>query len=91
MFRHLKVFFVLGAVVFVVYLIYSSSQQGKFKYKVCIDFHGQNRCAIAAGQTPNDAIRSAQGINCSALASGRDEQMACEDTTPSSVEQISEK
>lgn len=79
----------IGVVVLVAVLFYSTAQEGKYKYKVCVSFHGSNRCSSASGQSPDQAIRAAQGVVCSDLANNRDEVMACEATSPSSVEQLS--
>jgi hypothetical protein len=42
-------------------------------------------CATASGATSAEAIRSAQDIDCEMLANGRDENMVCLDSPPSSV------
>jgi hypothetical protein len=45
-------------------------------------------CASASGAAPADAIRSAQEIDCSMLANGRDEVMVCVASPPASSRQI---
>ena len=87
--RTIKLLIFVGVVVLVAVLFYSTAQEGKYKYKVCVSFHGSNRCSSASGQSPDQAIRAAQGVVCSDLANNRDEVMACEATSPSSVEQLS--
>jgi len=89
--RTIKLLIFVGVVVLVAVLFYSTAQEGKYKYKVCVSFHGSNRCSSASGQSPDQAIRAAQGVVCSGLANSRDEVMACEATSPSSVEQLSGK
>ena len=81
----------LGALLFLGILVHSSLQQTHYRYEVCVSFRGQNNCATADGATPHDAIQSAQDIDCAMIAPGRDATMACHDTEPSSVRQISGK
>lgn len=76
---------ILGGITLVVALAYFSMQQTQHRYEVCITFRGASHCATAAGATQNEAVRSAQEIDCSMLANGRDENMVCLDTPPSSV------
>lgn len=86
--RSMKLMVFLGVVVLIAVLFYSTAQEGKYKYKVCVSFHGSNRCSSASGQSPDQAIRAAQGVVCSGLANSRDEVMACEATSPTDVEQL---
>jgi hypothetical protein len=76
---------VLGGIVLVGALAYFSMQQNQQRYEVCMTFKGMSHCATAAGATQNEAVRSAQEIDCSMLTSGRDENMVCLDSPPSSV------
>ncbi len=78
----------LGAVVLVGVLVYSSMQQSRYRYRVCVTFNGQTHCAMAAGANADEAIRSAQEIDCSQLANGRDQNMVCLATSPSDVQAI---
>jgi|SRR5579864_6449846 hypothetical protein len=86
---NLKWFIALAGAIFIALLVYSSFQQSVVRYEVCVDFHGRSHCAQASGAKSNDAIRSAQEIDCQLLANGRNENMACLDTQPSSVRNIS--
>ena len=86
-----KIVLALVAVVFVGVLIYTSVQQDRFQYQVCVSHRGMNHCAAASGKTPEDAIRAAQEIDCTELASGRDDNMVCLATQPSSVRLLSKK
>lgn len=79
---------ILGAIAFVGALAYFSLQQTQQRYEVCMVFRGATHCATATGATQNEAVRSAQGIDCEMLASGRDENMVCLDTPPSSVREV---
>jgi hypothetical protein len=67
----------LGAVVLIGVLAYSSFQQTREQYEVCMSFKGASHCATAAGSTYDQAVRSAQEIDCELLSNGRDENMVC--------------
>ncbi|HEV2298670.1 MAG TPA: hypothetical protein VGR72_09165 [Candidatus Acidoferrales bacterium] len=86
---NLKWFIAIAGAIFIALLVYSSFQQGVVRYEVCVDFHGRSHCAQASGAKPSEAIRSAQEIDCQMIANGRDENVVCLDTQPSSVRAIS--
>jgi len=69
-------------------LVYFSIQQMRVRYEVCMTFRNASHCAVAAGATYEQAVRSAQEIDCEFLASGREENMVCMDRSPSSVRPI---
>lgn len=77
-----------GVVVLLFILIRSTLQATNSQYEVCMAFKGGSHCASASGASQNEAIRSAQEIDCQMLASGRDETMVCLDTQPSSVREV---
>ncbi|HKW89023.1 MAG TPA: hypothetical protein VJN21_09720 [Candidatus Acidoferrales bacterium] len=81
----MKWFIAIGGAVFIALLVYSSFQQSVVRYEVCVDFRGRSHCAQASGAKPSAAIRSAQEIDCQMIANGRNENMVCLDTQPSSV------
>jgi hypothetical protein len=83
-----RMIIVVGAIVLFGVLIYSSQQQTKNQYEVCVTFKGAMHCATASGATAAEAIRSAQDIDCEMLSNGRDENMVCLDSTPSSVRPV---
>lgn len=83
-----RMIIVVGAIVLFGVLIYSSQQQTKNQYEVCVTFKGAMHCATASGATATEAIRSAQDIDCEMLSNGRDENMVCLDSTPSSVRPV---
>jgi len=58
------------------------------RYEVCVTFKGATHCAMAAGSSYMQAVRSAQEIDCQLLANGRDENMVCLDTQPSSIRSV---
>jgi hypothetical protein len=76
---------VVGALVLFGVLIYSSFQQTRQRYEVCVSFKGSTHCATAAGSSYEQAVRSAQEIDCELLANGRDENMVCLGNPPASV------
>ncbi|MGH9776484.1 MAG: hypothetical protein ACRD50_16250 [Candidatus Acidiferrales bacterium] len=82
-------FMLAGGLALLVYLGYASWQAMKVSYEVCMNFRGNTHCAQARGTRAEDAIRNAQEIDCQLLSSGRDENMVCLDTQPSSVRNLS--
>jgi hypothetical protein len=85
---HIRWIIALGAIAFLGVLVYSSFQQTKERYEVCMAFKGGMHCATAAGSNYDQAVRSAQEIDCELLANGRDENIACLAQAPSSVRPI---
>lgn len=83
-----RVISIVGAIVLLGVLLYSSRQQTQNKYEVCVTFKGGMHCATASGATSAEAIRSAQDIDCEMLSNGRDENMVCLDSPPSSVRPV---
>jgi hypothetical protein len=79
---------VLGGLAFVGVLLYISFEQTRHEYEVCVSFQGAMHCATAKGATSNEAVRSAQEIDCELLTNGRDENMACLDRQPASVREV---
>lgn len=86
--NHIRWIIAVAAAVFVGVLIYSSFQETRTRYEVCMNFKGATHCATAAGATHDQAVRSAQEIDCELLASGRDQNMVCLDQPPSSVRPV---
>ncbi|MGC2421728.1 MAG: hypothetical protein WA405_08780 [Candidatus Acidiferrales bacterium] len=79
---------VAGGAALLCVLIYSSFQQTRQEYEVCMTFKGATHCANAAGATYSEAVRSAQEIDCELLSNGRDENMVCLDSQPASVRAV---
>jgi hypothetical protein len=78
----------VGGIAFFAILIYLSMRQTQQEYEVCEAFRGATHCATASGSNYNEAVRSAQEIDCQMLASGRDETMVCLANQPSSIRQL---
>ncbi len=76
---------------FLALLYFTSAGQDRFTYQVCVSFHGRSHCATASAKTSEDAIRAAQEIDCTIIANGRDENMVCLATSPTSIELVSSK
>jgi hypothetical protein len=78
----------IGAVALVGVLAYSTLQQTRERYEVCVAFKGATHCATAAGSNYDQAVRSAQEIDCQLLSNGRDENMVCLANPPASVRAV---
>jgi hypothetical protein len=78
----------LGALALVGVLAYSTVQQTHERYEVCVQFRGGTHCATATGSNYDQAVRSAQEIDCQLLSNGRDENMVCLASPPASVRSV---
>jgi hypothetical protein len=78
----------LAGLVFIGMLVYGTVQQTQHEFEVCVAFKGGSHCATAKGATPEEAIHSAHDIDCGLLANGRDENIVCLATLPTSVREI---
>src|SRR5208282_846503 len=80
-----RLIIILGGIFFFGVMIYITYQQMRHEYEVCLTFNGGTHCATARGATPEEAIHSAHDIDCGMLANGRDENIVCGGTEPTSV------
>ena len=78
----------VGCIVLVGILVRSTIQQTQQQYEVCVTFKGAAHCASASGATYDQAVRSAQAIDCQLLTNGRDENMVCLANQPQSIRQV---
>jgi hypothetical protein len=78
----------LGGIVLIGVLVHSSIQATKQQYEVCVTFKDASHCATASGVNYEQAVRSAQEIDCQLLTNGRDENMVCIGRRADSVRQI---
>lgn len=78
----------LLVLIFISVIAYSSFQATKDRYQVCVNFRGTVHCAVAQGRTPQEAMRSAEEIDCGLLSHDRDQLMVCEGTEPQSVKRM---
>ena len=83
-----RLIIILGGIFFLAVVIYTTYQQMRHEYEVCVTFKGGTHCSTARGATPEEAIHSAHDIDCGLLANGRDENIVCLDTPPSSERQV---
>ena len=81
-----KILVGVGFVALIAFIIYSSTGLAQVSCQVCIEFHGRTSCQPAAGTTQEEAVKTAEGIACTELATGRTENIACERTPPKSIE-----
>ena len=86
--NHMRWIIALGVIVLIGILVYSTLQQTRERYEVCLVFKGGTHCATAAGSSYDEAVRSAQEIDCQLLSNGRDENMVCLANAPSSVRTV---
>ena len=80
-----RMIMILAGVVFIALLVYLSRQQNQNQYEVCVTFKGGSHCATASGSSYDQAVRSAQEIDCEMLTTGRDENMVCLSRSPEKV------
>jgi hypothetical protein len=80
-----KIFVGLGFVALIVFIVYSSTGLAQVTCQVCVEFHGNTSCKPAAGPTKDEAVKTAWGIACSDLASGRTEGILCQNTPPKTI------
>jgi hypothetical protein len=80
-----KILVGLGFVALIGFIIYSATGLAQVSCEVCVEFHGKTSCQPAAGTNQEEAVRTAEGIACAELASGRTESIACERTPPKSI------
>jgi hypothetical protein len=80
-----KVLVAVGFVALIGFIVYSATGLAQVSCQVCVEYHGRTLCPTAAGTSQEEAVRTAAGIACSELATGRTENIACERTLPKSV------
>jgi len=80
-----KILVGLGFVALIGFIIYSATGLGQVSCNVCVEFHGRTSCQPAAGTSQDEAVKTAESVACSELATGRTESIACERTPPKSI------
>lgn len=86
--KQMRVGVAIAAVALLWLIVYSTMQQAAYSVEVCVNYKGRSHCAKAAGQTREAAVAAAQQIGCSLITNGRDENMACLATNPTSVRDV---
>src|SRR2546430_6701526 len=80
-----KILIVVGFLVLMGYIVYSSLGLSKFRCEVCMEFRGGTACRTALGSTREEAIRTAADNACAQLTSGMTDSMSCTQTPPKSI------
>jgi hypothetical protein len=80
-----KILVAVGFGALIAFIIYSATGLGQVSCDVCLEFHGRTSCRPAAGTSKDEAVKTAVGIACAELASGRTESIACERVPPKSA------
>ena len=75
----------LGFAALIGFILYSTTGLAQVSCEVCIEFRGRTSCQSGAGTVREEAVRTATGIACTQLATGRTENIACERVPPISV------
>jgi hypothetical protein len=78
-----KVLAIVGFVLLLALIIYSSMGISQVTCEVCITFRGRTDCGTAQGADAAEAQRTATDIACALLSSGMTDSIACGNTTPS--------
>lgn len=76
---------IIGAVIFIGFLVYLTMGQKQHRVKVCVEYNGRENCRVAAGATKEQAQRAATDTACATIASGMTETMSCSHSQPKSV------
>jgi hypothetical protein len=66
-------------------IVYSSLNLARYRVEVCVAYNGLNNCRTASGETEENALRSAKGNACAAIASGVTDTIGCEGAVPTKV------
>ena len=76
---------VIGCLLFVAYVIYSSLGLDRVSCEVCVEFRGQKACRTASGSNREEAIGTATENACAQIVSGMTDSMDCTGRPPRSV------
>jgi hypothetical protein len=75
----------LGLLLFMAIVVYSSLEIGGVRCEVCITYRGNAQCRTVDGATEDQAREAAITNACAHLASGVTDGMACARTPPTRV------
>ncbi len=67
-------------------VLYTTMGMTKHRVKVCMQFNGQQNCAIATGSTKDFALRQAISTACAPISGGVTATLQCERTPPAITE-----
>lgn len=76
---------VAGFLAFIGVMTYLMLGHRKNRVEVCMSFQGRSQCSIAAGETRDEALRTATQAACTLIASGVTDSQSCERSQPVSV------
>lgn len=76
----------LAFVLFIAYVVYSSTRLDEYSCDVCMTFNGLTKCASATGVTEIEARNSAISVACAGISAGVTEGISCGNTPPKSLE-----
>ena len=89
--KNTKILLILGFIVLLGLIIYSSTGLARVSCEVCMEFGGRTSCRPAFGITREEALATAQTVACSEIAFGRDDSISCTNLTqPKSVSCMAE-
>ena len=77
---------IVGGLIFISYLVYSSLSLSPITCEVTMEFNGRTETRQASGVTEQEATTTAINNACTLITNGRDESMACGADQPVRVE-----
>jgi hypothetical protein len=80
-----KLVVLLGVVLFIGVVVYSTIAPAQVECEVCMEFDGQRVCRLGAGESEEAAARAAQESVCGGNAFGMSEVIVCRGAEPLSV------
>ena len=83
--RRSSVWIGVGLLALMAASVWSSFTATRIECEVCLTYDGRSNCGSASAPTREDAIRAAQDVACSSLASGRAGNLACARARPTQV------
>lgn len=83
--RRSSVWVGVGLAALMVAIVWSSFITARVECEVCLTYDGRRNCGSASAPTREEAIRAAQDVACSSLASGRAGNLACSRARPTQV------
>ncbi|CAN5696848.1 hypothetical protein BH23GEM6_BH23GEM6_18340 [soil metagenome] len=84
--KHAKWVVILGALLFMIYVVYGTVTRAQAQCEVCLEFGNELVCRRGAGPTVEEAQQAAQESACGGNAQGMTELIRCRNQTPASVQ-----
>jgi hypothetical protein len=76
---------VVGFLLTLGYIVYSTLRPAKFSCEVCMEFQGRVACRTASGNTREEVTRTAMENACAQISSGMTDSIACSQSPPKSI------